>query len=47
MVKQLLSPSFLRDAVLDIEDVKLKDPWLYGISYLVGKNLSGEICKTV
>ena len=35
------------DAVLDVEDVKLKDPWLYGISDLVGENLSGEICKTV
>ena len=36
------------DAVLDVEDVKLKDdPCLYVISNLVGENLSGEIYKTV
>ena len=48
MVKYLLSPFFLMNAVLDVEDVKLKDdPCLYGISNLVGENLSGEIYKTV
>ena len=48
MVKHLLSPFFLMDAVLDVEDVKLKDdPCLYVISNLVGENLSGEIYKTV
>ena len=48
MAKHLFSPFFLMDAILDVEDMKLKDdPCLYGISNLVGENLSGEIYKTV
>lgn len=49
MEKHLFSPFFLVDAELDVEDMKVKDDptCLYGISNLVGENLSGEIYKTV